>query len=533
MSLLFSAPQIPGLSPIHQEVLNRNVAQLHRKAHRNRLRRRYYDHKNALRDLGISIPPSLRTVETVVGWPAKAVDAMSRRNVLDNFTTVESDTESMGLDYLMTANRMETVVPHAHTSSLIHSTAFGFVTAGDVEAGEPEAIMSARSAEWATGTWDSRRRCLSDALSVISVDGQGDVTEFVLYVPNLAIVARKEGRRWDLRQSAHDLGIPVEPLPYGAELDRPFGKSRISRPVMSITDSAVRTALRTEVGAEFFNAPQRYALGAEEGAFGEKTGWEVLIGRLLTLTRDEDGNLPTVGQFAQQSMQPNIEQMRSLASQFAGETSLHVGSMGIVQDNPSSAEALYAAKEDLIIEIQHWQTTSLGPAWQRLATHALRLIDDTPAAQAAYSKLRANWKNPATPSIVSAADAVVKQIAAIPKLAETSVVLEQLGYSSDQIKRIENEWRRNGGGSALAAILANRAPVEVSATAAVEPAAAAASEGPSEMELATTMKAKFDALGVAVRAGVDPADAARRLGLEGIKLTGLMPTSLKEAGGDD
>ncbi|MDR2372921.1 MAG: hypothetical protein LBD77_02205 [Bifidobacteriaceae bacterium] len=41
------------------------------------------------------------------------------------------------------------------------------------------------------------------------------------------------------------------------------------------------------------------------------------------------------------------------------------------------------------------------------------------------------------------------------------------------------------------------------------------------------MKAQFDALGVAVRAGVDPADAARRLGLSGIEFTGAVPVALR------
>lgn len=44
---------------------------------------------------------------------------------------------------------------------------------------------------------------------------------------------------------------------------------------------------------------------------------------------------------------------------------------------------------------------------------------------------------------------------------------------------------------------------------------------------AADLKAKFDALGVAVRAGVDPDDAARRLGLGGVKFTGAVPVSLR------
>ena len=41
------------------------------------------------------------------------------------------------------------------------------------------------------------------------------------------------------------------------------------------------------------------------------------------------------------------------------------------------------------------------------------------------------------------------------------------------------------------------------------------------------MKSQFDALGVAIRAGVDPADAATRLGLDGIKFTGAVPVNLR------
>jgi predicted nuclease of predicted toxin-antitoxin system len=41
------------------------------------------------------------------------------------------------------------------------------------------------------------------------------------------------------------------------------------------------------------------------------------------------------------------------------------------------------------------------------------------------------------------------------------------------------------------------------------------------------LKARFDALGVAIRSGVDPSDAASRLGLDGIEFTGAVPVSLR------
>lgn len=41
------------------------------------------------------------------------------------------------------------------------------------------------------------------------------------------------------------------------------------------------------------------------------------------------------------------------------------------------------------------------------------------------------------------------------------------------------------------------------------------------------MKTMFDAIGSAVRAGIDPADAARRLGMPDLQFTGAIPVSLR------
>lgn len=458
MSALVAAPQIPGLSASDQDLVNKLVGQITAKARRNQIRRKYYDHKAALRDLGIAIPPQLKDVSTVLGWPAKGVDSMSRRTVLEGFTVIDGDAASIGLDNLLLENRIESEAPQAHTSALIHSAVFTFVTAGDVGAGEPAALISTQSAEWATGTWDRRLRRLSSALSVIAVDDQGRPTHMNLYTPDRVVVMRREGRRWDLRLAEHDLGVPVEVLPYRPSLDRPFGASRISRPVMALTDAAVRTMLRTEVSAEFFSAPQRYLLGGDEDAFTDKAGnpipgWSALLGRILAVGLNEEGGTPTVGQFAQQSMEPHLAQTRSQATLLAAEMSLPVGSLGIVQDNPSSAEAIEATKEELVVEIRHWQKTSLAPGWQRTVRSAMRLIDDSPAARNMYAGIRAHWSNPATPSVVSASDAVTKQVAAIPKIGETTVALEKLGYSTDEIGRMQSEWRRAAAPTALQAML--------------------------------------------------------------------------------
>ena len=466
--ILSGAPTIAGLSADHQAVLTKLLTKIQSKGYRHRLRRRYYDYKQGLKDLGISLPPQMRRVDTVLGWPAKAVDSMVNRTILDAWNLPDGLTaEDIGLDVIYETNRLDTEIPSGLTTTLVNSVAFGFVSAGDASQGEPESMLLIRSPEWASGTWDTRRRCITEALSILSVDDNGLPDRMNLYLPGLVVIMRRDGARWDLSQVSHDLGVPVEPIPFRPlPPDRPFGYSRISRPIMSLTDSAVRTLVRTEISAEFYNSPQRYALGVDDDTFvdsatGEKIpGWKIILGHLLQLGRDEDGNLPEVGQFAQQSMQPNEGHFRMIAQAFAAETNLPLRSLGVVGDNPESAESQRQAEREFALQITNWQQTALTPALKRLMTYALRIHDDSPAAQVVYRKMLPHWKRPDTVSPAEAADAVVKLDAAIPGFGATEVGMEMAGLEPEQIARARAEFTRQQSRQSILA-LAGQTSAEV------------------------------------------------------------------------
>lgn len=107
---------------------------------------------------------------------------------------------------------------------------------------------------------------------------------------------------------------------------------------MSLTDSAVRTFLRSEVQAELYSVPPRYFLGVTEDMFRGKDGnlkprWQIMLDQVLALPRDKQGNLPQVGTFTQASFEPHAAQLRQTASMFAAATSLPPDSMGVLTDN--------------------------------------------------------------------------------------------------------------------------------------------------------------------------------------------------------
>lgn len=445
--MVSSVPFVSGLPDEYRDELAALFQQLQAKQIRNQTRRRYFDYKAGLKDLGISIPPQLRSIETVIGWSAKGVEGLVKRSVLDGFTTPAGvDAESIGLTSIWEDNRLGVESRMAHTDAAVASCVFGFVQAGDVAAGEPESLISLKSAESATGRWDARRRGLAAALSLIDADETGQITRFNLYRPGEVIAFKREGSGWDVRRMVHDLGMPVEVLPHKPSLSRPFGKSRISRAVMALTDSGVRTLLRSEVSAEFFSAPQRYALGVDEETFVGPDGqpipaWQAVIGRMFAVGRDENGELPSVGQFSQQSFEPHFAQIRQLASLVSSEFNMTPRSFGIVQDNPESADAIIEAKEDLVLDAKEF-TDTVAPAWKRLMVGALRIQDDSPAAREMYKQIRPHFRNPALPSVVSASDAVTKQVSSFPWLAETDEALEMLGYDRQQIDSMQSQRRR-------------------------------------------------------------------------------------------
>ena len=191
------------------------------------------------------------------------------------------------------------------------------------------------------------------------------------------------------------------------------------------------------MSAEFFTAPQKYLLGADGDALGDMGKWDAYIGNIFAVGKDADGEVPKFGQLAQGSMQPHIDYMRSLATRFSGETNVPVSELGVVSDNPSSAEAIYAAKEPLVIEAVNLNAGN-GEALRDIALMCLAVEDGCGyrAACERYGGVQARFRNPAMPSPVTQADSVVKGVSAFPWLADTDVALEEYGFTDEQISRM-------------------------------------------------------------------------------------------------
>ena len=455
---------VRGLTEDDAALMARLVKQWQAKRARNALRRQYRDMQVNVAFLGASVPPYMRDqLDIVCGWPDKAVTSLASRCMWDGVTSPSGEEDPLGAMSLLHENRFDLLVPELVDATLTYCCSFVVALPGDPAAGDPDVVVTGADALWATGLWDVRRRGLEAGLLVDSADDNGKPTSMLLLTSEHVTRLALGDRGWvAVARMDHSLGrVPMEPLPYRPALGRPFGRSRISREVMSITDRVVRAGFRTEVSSDLYAAPALLLLGADETMFqnsqGEKVPlWSWYMGRLKSLPKDEDGDKPDLQVIPQQSMEPFLAMKRALAAEFASATSLPISALGIVQDNPSSAEAIYAAKEDLVVEAQN-TTRSIGYGLNRIVQDAICLRDGIPVSEMddEVRNLATRWRNPAMPSVVSQSDAVVKQISAIPELAQTDVALEELGYSAEQIVRIRSQIKRAQAGGVLDRLLAS------------------------------------------------------------------------------
>lgn len=414
------SPEEAGLIELLSEKLERHQFQ-------NSMRELYYEGKQRLKDLRISVPPSLRNLNSVVGWPGTAVDVLEER--LDFEGWIGGST--LGLDDIYRANELDLESSQGHKDALIYGS--GFVFVGKGMEGEPDPLITIESPKRATAIYDMRTRRPSAAL-LATFDERGEVASGSLYLANVTVYFEAVRDGWvEVFRDEHNLGrVPCAPLINNPRSGDPWGRSEITRAVMSITDSAMRTLVGAEVAREFYSAPQRYILGASEDAFvdadGNPTeGWSVIQGRVLGINyNDDDGVMPQVGQFQANSPTPYFDQMRAYSQLFAAETAIPTSYLGLQTDNPASADAIRALENRLVKKAERRQK-QFGRTWSEVAKLALLIRDG--AIPPEVNAVRPVWRDASTPTVAASTDAAVKLIAAGVLLPNSEVTYNRLNFS--------------------------------------------------------------------------------------------------------
>ena len=201
------------------------------------------------------------------------------------------------------------------------------------------------------------------------------------------------------------------------------------------------------------------------------------------------------GSFATNPPGPFLDQIEGLAKQVAGEAAIPPHYLGMLTNNAASAEAIKNIESRLVKRTERRQTT-FGWSWTQVGRMVL-------AARGLPTGASAVWRAADTPTVAAEADAVVKMVAAGVLPAASQVTWDRLRISRADQARLEADFAKAAGPvAALASSLARQ-------------------DGGGDV------KTKADAMGVLIRAGVAPASAAERVGLDGVEFTGAVPVSLR------
>ena len=388
---------------------------------------RYYEGKNRLKDLNISVPPSLRLVDSVVGWAGTAVDVLEERLDLEGYI----GGEGLGLNDIFRANDLDLEASLGHKDALIYGK--GFVVVGKGMEGEADPLITIETPKKMTATYDLRTRRLTAAL-LVNRDDYGKPLGGSLYLRNQTIYFDAFHNDFtEVARDIHNLGrVPVSPLVNNPRSGDPDGRSEITKAVRSYVDSAMRTLLGAEVAREFYSSPQRFILGADEAIFQDSDGnplnpWSVIQGRVLGVPYNEDGGvMPQVGQFSSNSPAPYFEQIRQYAQMIAAETAIPSSYLGFQTDNPSSADAIRQMESRLVKRAERRQR-QFGRTWSEVAKLSLLVRDGVIPEEA--NNIRPIWRDASTPTRAAAADEAVKLISVGVLTPDSEITYNRLGFT--------------------------------------------------------------------------------------------------------
>ena len=418
----------------------------------NALKQRYYEGDISLSEvnLGIALPRELQNLQIVCSWGAKTVDVLAARSMFDGFVT-QSGEESNDMEAIIKRNHLIAEYNKAVREELKYGCAFAAVSGA-----EGDARVRFYSPQCATARWNANEGRIR--YGFVFEDARRDESDIVwspehvnFYTDTDIWQLDRIGGGWEATRTPHDFGEPLMvALIWDATNDKPLGKSRLNKPIRRLINGYIRTMANATIGLEFATSPQKYLLGVSDDQYDILTEnrFNQYVGNILFSTNNpETGEKPTFGQLNQGSIEPHVQMLRILATQFSAATGLTVTDTGVVNDaNPTSSDAILAQSQTLVLLAEQLNTVN-GDALCRIAKMALAvelgMVPDELPDEAA--EIMAHFKNPAMPSVSVTADAAIKIASSRQEFAGTDTFLEMIGFNQADIRRVKAQEQRGRG----------------------------------------------------------------------------------------
>jgi len=414
----------------------------------------YYDSERRPEAIGVAVPPEMRGLLANVGYPRLYVDSLAERQEIEGFRLGGSTDADMELWDWWQANNLDIEATLGHSEALIYGRAYITVAApneDDVRVDQSVPIIRVEPPTALHAVIDPRTREVTKAIRAIYTDDDitylgssyaamhsGEMTACTLYLPDETVQwvrvrqAQVGQDSWQMvSRVQHQMGIvPVVPLANRTRLSDLYGTSEITPELRSVTDAAARIMMDMQATAEIMAIPQRLIFGVSpqdlgiDPTTGEKL-YDAYMAKIMAF-EDPDGKAQ---QFSAAELRNFVDALDALDRKAAAYTGLPPQYLSYSSQNPASADAIKSSESRLVKKVER-KNLVFGGAWEQAMRIAVLAMKGSVDAE--MLRLETVWRDPATPTYASKADAVTKLYANGNGIIGLETARADMGYTIAQ-----------------------------------------------------------------------------------------------------
>lgn len=398
----------------------------YRQRNRDLLLRAYFRGAQSFEQLGMMVPPSMRSFRVIANWPRVVVRTITRRQQVRSLMLPGVEDDAPELRSIWLANNLDLGIRTYNKDCAIYGRSF--LAVFDGENGDEPIVRPVSPLEMAVDVVDGQivaaARFYGGTTSAIPGDNPLKVS---LYRDGLTVWASKRDGAWvETGRDDHGKRIPII-MGLNEALTGEFVGESAMADVMPITDSAARALTNMQFGVDAHGLPRLWASGVQRGDFVDKDGnvvtrWEQYFNNVW-LMKDPQAKLGAVPASDLKNFDTALETYGKQAATVTGFPGRY---FGLTTANPPSADAIRADEAELVEAVED-QNLSAGVTigWALAAAWEIKTGERLDG-----DRIKVEWHDPATPTVGQRTDAVVK-------LRQSGVltregVWDELGWSEER-----------------------------------------------------------------------------------------------------